>query len=89
MQPLSSIAAGINIQYQQSLLSFNSGIPGLPVPLWPLQLTTVPTHSPAINLDVGNRHLHQMSDGTFRTSSGSEASSSTGAGLSGNCSGVA
>lgn len=68
------------MQYQQTLWSFNgSGLPGLPVPLWPLQhinrpdLPSVPTHSLAM-ANVGS--LHQMSDGTVRTSSSSEASSS-------------
>ena len=86
MQPLPAFARSIPAGdiNMQSLWSFNSDVPGLPVPL---QLTSVPAHSPAMNLDVGN--LHQMSDGTVRTSSGSEASSSTGTGLAGNCSGVA
>ena len=90
MQPLPAIArstagsaaSGINMQYQQleSLWPFNYGVPGLH---FPLQLTSVPIHPPAINLNIGN--LHQMSDGTVRTSSGSEASSSTGRGMAGNC----
>jgi hypothetical protein len=89
MQPLPAFATSrsitsrpINMQYQQTLWSFNgSGVPSLPVPLQHANPPLVPTHSPAI-ANVGS--LHQMSDGTIRTSSGSEASSSGGTGPVGN-----